>query len=326
MKHVASWKLALALGLVYLSWGTTYLAIQEGVKTLPPALFAGSRVCLAGLLVLAFLRLTGGTVRLSRRDVLLTFISGGLMFVVGNGLLTFAEKTVPSGAAAVLAATSPLWMAVLEAAWPHGERLARRGWIGLLVGLVGVAVLLSEKWLSQSTSGLPVLGSFMVLGSAAGWALGSFLHRHGRSSAPHLTAAAYQMLFGGGSLALLGLAMGEGGDLTPGSFTPGAVTSFFYLLVVGSFIGFIAFNWLLGHASVALTGTYAYVNPVVALLVGWLLAHETPTPAVVMGVAVILLGVALVRLGGVRRYAALFQSRGRAGQLLAHNGRPDVPK
>jgi drug/metabolite transporter (DMT)-like permease len=302
--------LALALGLVYLSWGTTYLAIQEGVKTLPPALFAGSRVCLAGLLVLAFLRLSGGITRLSRRDALLTFISGALMFVAGNGLLTFAEKTVPSGAAAVLAATSPLWMAVLEAAWPHGERLAWRGWIGLLIGLGGVAVLLSEKWLNPSAPHLSGVGPFLVLGSAVGWALGSFLQRHGRSRAPHLTAAAYQMFFGGGSLALLGLAMGEAQELTPGCLTPGAIASFFYLLVVGSIIGFIAFNWLLGHASAALTGTYAYVNPVIALLIGWLLANETPTPAIVAGVVVILIGVAFVRLGGVRRPAALFHPAG----------------
>ena len=206
MKPVASWKLALALSLVYVSWGTTYLAIHEGVKTLPPALFAGSRVCLAGLLVLAFLRLRGKTIRLSRRDALLAFVTGVLMFVAGNGLLTFAEKTVPSGAAAVLAATAPLWMAVLEAMWPHGERLAWRGWLGLLIGLGGVAILLSEKWLNQSAPGLSGVGPFLVLGSAAGWSLGSSLHRHGRSRAPHLTVAAYQMLFGGGSLPLLGLA------------------------------------------------------------------------------------------------------------------------
>ena len=111
------------------------------------------------------------------------------------------------------------------------------------------------------------------------------------------------MLFGGGCLALVGLVMGEGRQLTPGCLTLGAIASFFYLLVVGSFVGFIAFNWLLGHASIALTGTYAYVNPVIALLVGWLLANETPTKAVVAGVTVILLGVALVRLGGVRRLA-----------------------
>ncbi len=310
MKHVASWKMALALGLVYLSWGTTYFAIHEGVKTLPPALFAGSRVCLAGLLVLTFLWLRGGVVLLSRRDALLTFVSGSLLFVAGNGLLTFAEKTVPSGAAAVLAATSPLWMAVLEAAWPHGERLAWRGWLGLLIGLGGVAVLLSEKWLNPAAPSLAGVGPFLVLGSAAGWALGSFLQRHGRSRAPHLTAAAYQMFFGGGSLALMGLAMGEGRDLTPGCLTPGAIMSFFYLLAVGSIIGFIAFNWLLGHASAALTGTYAYVNPVVALLIGWFLAGETPTAAIVAGVAVILMGVAFVRLGGVRRQAALFQPAG----------------
>lgn len=305
MKQIASWKLYLALALVYVSWGTTYLAIQEGVKTLPPALFAGSRVCLAGLLLLAFLRLRGGTIHLSRREALLTFLTGGLMFVVGNGLLTFAEKTVPSGAAAVRAATAPLWMAVLETAWPHGERLAWRGWLGLLVGLSGVVVLFSEKWLNQAAPALVGAGPFMVLGSAAGWALGSSLHRHGRSRAPHLTAAAYQMIFGGGSLAIMGLAMGEAFNLTPASLTAGAIGAFFYLLVIGSFVGFIAFNWLLGHAPNALTGTYAYVNPVIALLLGWLLANETPTAVVVAGVAVILSGVALVRVGGVRRPALL---------------------
>ncbi len=108
------------------------------------------------------------------------------------------------------------------------------------------------------------------------------------------------MLFGGGTMTVVGLAMGEGGRLTPGCFTGTAIGAFFYLLVVGSLVGFVAYNWLLGHAPAALANTYAYVNPVVALLVGWLLAGETPSAAVVAGVAVILLGVALVRLGGVR--------------------------
>jgi drug/metabolite transporter (DMT)-like permease len=296
--HPAPWKLALALALVYLSWGTTYLAIQEGVRTLPPALFAGTRVCLAGLIVLAFLGLSGGTVGLSRRDALLAFLSGGLMFVGGNGLLTFAERTVPSGVAAVLAATAPLWIAVLESAWPHGERLRLRGWLGLLLGLAGVALIWSKEWMGQAAV-LAEVGPFLVLGSAAAWAFGAFVHRHGRSRAPHLTAAAYQMALGGGSTALLGLAMGEAGQLTPDCLTWRAVGAFFYLLVVGSLIGFVAFNWLLGHAPAALTGTYAYVNPVVALLVGWMLADETPSSAVMGGVVVILLGVVLVRLGGV---------------------------
>ena len=299
-RRPAPWKLALALALVYVAWGTTYLAIRQGVRTLPPGLFAGSRVALAGLAVVAFLGMSGGTVRLSGRDALLAWLSGALMFVGGNGLLTYAETTVPSGLAAVLAATTPLWLALLEAAWPRGERLAARGWLGLLLGLAGVALLGSDSLFPPPGAAVLGAGPLLVLGSAAAWAAGSFLHRHGRSRAPHLTAAAYQMLFGGGSMAVVGLAMGEGGRLTPACLTAGAIGAFFYLLVVGSLVGFVAYNWLLGHAPAALAGTYAYVNPVVALLVGWLLADETPSAAVVGGVAVILLGVALVRLGGVR--------------------------
>jgi drug/metabolite transporter (DMT)-like permease len=292
--------LALALALVYTAWGTTYLAIAEGVKTLPPALFAGTRVGLAGLAVLAFLGMTGGTVRLSGRDALLAWLSGGLMFVAGNGLITFAERTVPSGVAAVLAATTPLWMALLEAAWPRGDRLKWRGWLGLLFGLGGVALLWSDKLVTQPAAVFQDVGPLMVLGSAMAWALGSFVHRHGRSRAPHLTAAAYQMLLGGGSMAVIGLAMGERSQLTPACLTPRAVGAFFYLLVVGSLVGFVAYNWLISHAPAALAGTYAYVNPVVALLVGWLVAGETPAAPVIGGIAVILLGVALVRLGGAR--------------------------
>ncbi len=171
----APWKLALALALVYVAWGTTYLAIREGVRTLPAGLFAGVRVSLAGLCVLVFLGLTGGVVRLSGRDALLAWLSGALMFVGGNGLLTFAETTVPSGVAAVLAATTPLWMALLEAAWPRGERLAIRGWLGLLLGLAGVALLASDTPFTVPGAAFLDVGPLLVLGSAAAW-------RSGRSS------------------------------------------------------------------------------------------------------------------------------------------------
>jgi drug/metabolite transporter (DMT)-like permease len=293
----------LALGLVYGSWGTTYLAIREGVQTLPPALFGGTRVALAGLLLLTAVGLRGGPVRLPRRETLWAWLVGGLMFVGGNGLVTFAEKTVPSGVAAVIVATTPLWMALLETAWPRGERLRPRGWLGLFVGLAGVAILWSDQLLRPAAA-FGGEGPFLVLGSAGCWALGAFLHRHGPARGPHLTTAAYQMLLGGASLSLLGLLLGEAGELSGDRFTPGAVFAFFYLLVVGSLVGFTAFTWLLGHTSAALSGTYAYVNPVVALLAGWLVAKEQLSVAVVVGMAVILGGVALVRLGSFRRAAA----------------------
>src|SRR5262245_2797136 len=126
---------ALAFALLYLSWGTTYLAIKEGVRDLPPALFGGVRVCLAGVLLAAYPALRGEPLRLPRRELLWTGLGGLLLFVGGNGMITAAEKTVPSGVASVLVATTPLLMALLETLWPRGERLSARGWLGLLVGL-----------------------------------------------------------------------------------------------------------------------------------------------------------------------------------------------
>jgi drug/metabolite transporter (DMT)-like permease len=295
-RRPAVWSLVLAFAFIYLSWGTTYLAIRKGVEHLPPALFGGVRIASAGVVLLAFLALRGVPLRLARHDLLWCAVLGVLFFVGGNGLVTVGEKYVASGVTSVLVATTPLWIAVAELLWPHGERLAARGWLGLLVGLGGVLVLLAPR-LQDPAELLRDAGPLLVLGSAAAWALGSVLLRHRRLAASHLTAAAYQMVIGGGSLTLIGLLTGEAGRLSAEQFTPTAVYAFFHLLVVGSLVGFVTYNWLLGHVSAALVGTYAYVNPVVAILVGWLLGGEPVTGWTLGGMVVILAGVALVRGG-----------------------------
>jgi drug/metabolite transporter (DMT)-like permease len=291
--------LALAFTLVYLSWGTTYFAIKEGVKTLPPGLFGGLRIGAAGLVLLAGLAARRTSLRMPWRDFLRTWLIAVFLFVGGNGLITFAEKTVPSGVAAVLVATTPLWMALLESCHPRGERLAARGWLGVLAGLVGVGVLWADK-LGRPVDLITEVGPLLVLGSAFAWSVGSFWQRLKPARADHLVTAAYQMFLGGG-LALLGLALGEAREVGPEALTVQAVGAFFYLLVVGSLIGFVAYTWLLRHVSAALAGTYAYVNPVVALLVGRLLGGEPITLSVAGGMLVILAGVALIRTGATRR-------------------------
>jgi drug/metabolite transporter (DMT)-like permease len=292
------WQVLLALAWVYLSWGTTYLAIREGVKTLPPGLFGGLRIAAAGAVLLAWLALRGRGVRLPWRELGAAWLVGGLLFVGGNGLVTVGMKTVPSGVGSVLVATTPLWMALLEAASPRGERLSARGWLGLLLGLGGVALL----WAGKAHDGAAVagVGPLLLLGSALAWSVGSFIHRHRRGPTPLLLSAAWQSLLGGGTLALVGLAAGEAGALSAEQFTPRAVGAFFYLLTVSSLVTFVAYLWLLRHVSAALAGTYAYVNPAVAVLLGWLLADEPLTPALVGGLAVILAGVALVRASALR--------------------------
>src|SRR5262249_41002943 len=178
-------------------------------EALPPALFGGVRVCLAGVVLLGFLALRGERLRPSRRDLASLALGGVLLFVCGNGLITLAERTVPSGVAAVLVATTPLWIALMEMLWPGGDRLTRRGWLGLRIGLAGVLLLLAPK-LHDPADFLVDAGPLLVLGSAAFWSLGSLVLRYRSLGCSHLTAAAYQMILGGGSLTLLGLLLGEG--------------------------------------------------------------------------------------------------------------------
>jgi drug/metabolite transporter (DMT)-like permease len=292
----SKWALALAFGLVYVCWGTTYLAMKKGVREehLPPALFGGVRVCIAGLLLLGWQLARGQRVGLPARDRLPIVLCALLLFVGGNGLINVAGQTLDSGVCAVLAATTPLLIGLFEMFWPAGERLAARGWFGLLLGLGGV-VLLCVPLLEKPSQFELDIGYLVVLGSASCWALGSLVSRHRAVSAPHLTSAAYQMIFGGGTLALVGVLCGEVQRL-PERVTPKAAEAFLWLLVVGSLLGFVAFNWLLAHVSASHVGTYAYVNPAIAVVLG-VLDGEALTAWLLSGIVVILIGVALVRAG-----------------------------
>ncbi len=298
-KRPAVWSVILAFTCLYISWGTTYYAIRVGVETLPPALFAGSRLALAGLVLFAYVAARGQRLWMPRRELAAAVFVGVTMFVVGNGLINLAEKSESSISAAVLVATTPIWFALLESLWPGGERLTIAGWLGLALGLAGVLVLCAPRLLERDDF-FADAGPLLVLGSALSWAVGSFvLRRRRRDTSSHLLTAAYQLMIGGGTLTVVGLILGETRELSAASFTTPAISSFIYLLVVGSLVGYVAYNWLLGHVSGAMVGTYAYVNPVVAILVGWQLGKEGLSAWILGGMAIILAGVALVRLGGV---------------------------
>ncbi len=292
-RRPTAWAVGRALTLVYLSWGPTDRAIKEGVKAFPPALFGGPRIVLAGLLILGYLAARGERLRLTGRELLSAAAGGAFLFVGGNYLIAVGQKTVESSTAAVLVATTPLFLALLELAWPWGERLTRMGWLGLLAGLGGVLLLLDDAVLPLHATGI-----WLILASAFCWALGSFILRHEPRNGSPFRGAAYQMVLGGGAMILLGIATGEPEQLDGSLITPTAVYAFFHLLIAGSLIGFLAYAWLLRHVSAALAGTYAYVNPVVAIFVGWLVADEPITPRLVAGMLIILAGVALVRVKG----------------------------
>jgi drug/metabolite transporter (DMT)-like permease len=294
-----SWLVILAFASLYISWGTTYFAIRAGVQDFPPGLFSGFRILAAGMVLLVVLALRGESLVLPWRDFGWTFLISALMFVGGNWLLSVAEQTLESAPAAIIGATTPLWMAVVEACWPRGERLSGRGWIGLLVGLAGVILMWAPKFNDPAVLLLDA-GPLLMLASSFTWALGTVLARRKRPSCSPMVSATHQMLMGGTVLILLGLLCGEGQRLTVGHFTARAVGAFCYLLIVGSLIGFTAFTWLLGNVRSSLVGTYAYVNPCVAVLVGWLIGNEDLTFEMIGGIVTILLGVALVRSAGAQ--------------------------
>ena len=288
---------ALAFAAVYLAWGSTYLAIRVAVVSVPTPILAGARFTIAGAGMLLALRLRGRAIAPSGRELRALAVVGALLLVGGNGCVVWAERTVTSGLTALIVATVPLWMAGLAALPPARERMPARGVIGLVLGFAGVAVLVGP----DLAGGGPLAGEAAVLVAALSWSCGSLYARRATASVDPLVATGWEMLFGGGLFVLIALAAGSATDLHA---TPTSVVALAYLIVFGSWIGFTAYVWLLAHVPAAKAATYAYVNPVIALLLGWWILGERVSLAVAIGSAIIVLAVVLVTTARVRPHAA----------------------
>ena len=282
--------IALALAAVYLVWGSTYLGIRFALEGgWPPLLMAGLRFLASGLVLYAFLRWRGVPAPTARQWRNAAFV-GVLLVGMGNGLVCIAEQTVSSGLAAVAVASVPLWMALFAAL--RGEHPRRAEWIGLGVGFAGVAWLNAGSSLTASPTGLVAL-----LVAAIAWSYGSIWSR-GRDLPSPFMAAAAQMLCGGAAMLVAGLALGERFEAWP---TPRGLLSVGYLATIGSLVGFSAYVWLLRHVRPALAGSYAYVNPVIAVLLGAWLAGERFGAHDLGAMAVVLAGVVAITLARARR-------------------------
>ncbi|MFO0814468.1 MAG: EamA family transporter [Gemmatales bacterium] len=293
---LSPWVVPTALAVLYFSWGTTNLAIRIGVKDIPPFYFGGVRLVIAGLVILLIQARFTGQWKLSMRDLGRCALSSTLLFVGGNGLLTCAMIYIESGLAAVVVAPSPIWMALMEVAIPHGDRLSRKGWVGLFLGFLGIAILAIYKF-SGSLSSDGQLGFLLASASALVWSLGSVLSKYNRPRAPVWVVAGYQMLLGGISMLVVGTFLGEASRLSSESFTWSALLAFLYLLIIGSLIGFVIYQFLLTNVSLALAGTYAYVTPIIALILGAVAANEEVPLAAVSALILTLMGVALIKQG-----------------------------
>lgn len=290
MHAAAAWRLkvALAFAAVYLIWGSTYLAIRVGVAELPPALFAGVRFVIAGVLLTIYARFHRQAFPQTRREWRTIAVVAVLLLVFANGLVVWGEQWVPSNEAALIIASTALWLAGLGTLGAAGQPLSTRTRVGLLVGFVGVAALL---WPEGGPERDHLGGQVAMLVAALSWALGSIFVKRERPSTAPLMSAAMQSLVAGAILSAVGLARGETGDWV---WTPPAMTALAYLIVFGSCLGYAAYVWLLHAVSPAALGTYAYVNPAVAVVLGWWLLDEALTAIEIAAMIVILIGVVLV--------------------------------
>ena len=275
---------------VYVIWGSTYLAISYAEASIPPLLMAGARFLIAGALLYGWARLRGAG-RPARVHWGSALIVGGLLLFGGNGGVVIAEQTIPSGLAALLVSTVPLWMALIEGLRPGGRRPNLPVAIGLGIGFGGVALLVGPRGFGGGGS---LAGMLIVVGAAVCWAVGSLYSRSVRMPASPLMGNAIEMLAGGALLLVVALITGEGGRLHLEQVTLRSALALAYLVIFGSLIAFTAYIWLLRHAPVAHVSTYAYVNPVVALLLGIAFNGERPTPLTLLAAAVILAAVVVI--------------------------------
>jgi drug/metabolite transporter (DMT)-like permease len=292
------WMVILAFGLVYLFWGSTYLAIDIAVQTVPPALMCATRFSIAGVVMLAVCALTGHKVLYSPRQIALAAVVGVLLLMGGNLTLSYAELTVSSGLAALIIAITPLWFLVLDSLLLGDHHISGRGKAGLALGILGLFVLFYPELTSRTTLGRRELwASVSLIGGSFSWALGSVLSKRWQSGMDVFSSTGWQVLAAGVANFLFALLAG---DFSRVVWTTRGVSAVMYLVVCGSWIGYTAYIWLLEHVPTSKVSTYAYVNPVVAVFLGWLILHEHVDRFILLGSAIVVLSVVLVTSAKVK--------------------------
>ena len=293
-KHLVA--VILAFAAVYIIWGTTYLVIRLAIETIPPFLMAGTRFFFAGALIFIILRARGAPMpeRLHWRSAV---IIGALLIVGGSGMLTWSEQQVPSSTAALVVATMPLWMALFDWLIFKGSRPGRRVTLGLFLGLIGIILLIGPGQI-MGTAGFSLVFLLILLLSPIFWSLGSLYSRGADLPDNTFMSIAMEMLAGGALLLLAGLLTGEVSSLDVTAISKSSLAAMAYLTLFGSIIAFSAYIWLLKYVPATKVATYTYVNPVIAVFLGWLILDETITPITIAAVVVIILAVVLITTGG----------------------------
>jgi drug/metabolite transporter (DMT)-like permease len=289
-RSAPGWMVWGALWVIYVVWGSTYLAIRVTVETIPPFLSAGGRFLLAGLIMYVILAIRKGAaaVKVTKRELAASALVGAALLFGGNGLVSVAEQEVSSSLAALIIASTPLWVILLRTV--TGERVSRGTLVGVALGFAGVAMLV----LPGGESAADVAGLVMLVVAAASWASGSFFSSKLPLPRDPFLSTTAQMLSGGLVLVLAGIVTGETSGLDPAEFSGASLAAFAYLVTIGSLGAFTCYVWLLQNAPISKVATYAYVNPVIAIFLGWLILDESITATIVAGAAVIVSSVAFI--------------------------------
>jgi len=287
----------LAFGLVYLFWGSTYLGIDIAVQSIPPALMCGLRFSVAGVVMLAVCAATGRRILYSPRQIALAAVVGLLLLMGGNLTLSYAELSVSSGLAALIIAITPLWFLVLDSLLLGDHHISGRGKAGLALGIVGLFILFWPELQAGTIGHREFWSSLSLLGGSFSWALGSVLSKRWQSGIDVFSATGWQVTAAGAGNLLFALL---NGDLPRATWTVHGLSAVLYLVVCGSWIGYTAYIWLLEHVPTSKVSTYAYVNPVVAVFLGWLILHERVDRFILAGSAVVVLSVILVTSAKVK--------------------------
>ncbi len=282
----------LALASIYIVWGTTYLAIKIGVENLPPVLFTGLRWIVAGPIMLMLLLLKKYRLP-NKNDMLHLGISGLLLLGGGNGLVVYAEQSVPSGLTALLITTVPFWVVGIEAILPQGKRINLTIIAGLILGLLGVSLIFGGDLKSLFDSS-HISGVIGLMFAVFLWSVGTLYSKYKKVTVHPLMGAATQMIIAGIVITALGLILGEGSNF---HFTTSGFYAYLYLVIFGSLIGYGSYIYAIAHLPISLVTTYAYVNPIIALFLGWLVLDEQISIWLVLAAAIILIGVTLVKKG-----------------------------
>jgi drug/metabolite transporter (DMT)-like permease len=285
-------KTLLAFGAIYIIWGSTYLAIRYAVETIPPFLMMGTRSLTAGIILFIWSRFKGNG-KLRRENLPPLFIIGALFFLVGHGLLAWAQQQVPSGLAAVLVASEPFWVVAIESFFIHDTRVRVLGIAGLIIGFGGIVYLIASTK-GISTSGGNLIGSFAIVGGAFSWGIGAVYARVAKLPKSPMLSAGMELITGGSLLLITSFILGELNQFHIAELPLRSILSLGYLIIFGSVITFSAYIWLLGHTSVTRISTHTYVNPVIAVFLGWLIADEQITFAIIISTIIIIISVYLV--------------------------------